>query len=165
MKGRYSMQKDYILRIIEQFVQALVSIMSSRKDGRYEEALGQIDTASRKYLNSEISFFLDLTPDQLVEYFKGNSSHIDTERGIICADLLYELALICEEKRSLNESLSLKIMSLNLYLTIIPEDVDFQVPDYEKKISEILKIINIHSLPKKIQEKILQYQKFSPTKI
>lgn len=56
-----------IIRIIEQFIQAIVAIVSARRAGNYEEAFHQIQNASQRYLNTNISLFLNKTPEQLLE--------------------------------------------------------------------------------------------------
>lgn len=41
------MQKDYIMRIVEQFVQAILAIMHRRKAGEYKEAREQVRTTAK----------------------------------------------------------------------------------------------------------------------
>lgn len=154
------MQRDYIMRMIEQFVLALASIIRSRKAGNYDQALEQIQLVSKKFLNTEMSSLLKYTPSQLLDYFKEGSSHLDTERGIVCADLLYELVLICKEQQSLDVSLRLKIMCLNLYISIIPTDKQFQIQEYIEKADRLIQEIDEQILPKDVQTNVDQYQKF-----
>lgn len=142
------MQKDYIMRMIEQFIQALASIILSRKGGNYEQALEQIQYASLKFLNSDITSFLAFTPEELVRHFDG-----DNEKSIFCAGLLYELALLCKEEKA--EADQLKMMALNLYLAAIPRDTQFQTPLYRDKVAALLK--ELPPLPKSIQH---NYQKY-----
>jgi hypothetical protein len=154
------MESDYVMRLIKQFVEALASIIHSRKAGRYEQALEQIQLASLKFLNTDISFFFQYSPDQLLEYFNQNTSCMDTENCIVCADLLYELAMISEEKGMDNESLQLRTMALNLYVSVIPRDTQFLEQAYIEKTNSLLKQINVRLLPKQMQDNIHQYQKF-----
>lgn len=154
------MESDYIMRMIKQFVEALASIIRSRKTGRYEQALEQIQLASLKFLNTDISFFFQYNPEQLLEHFNKNSSFIDTENGIVCADLIYELAMICEEKGMHNETLHLKTMSLHLYVFCIPKDTQFQDKTYIQKANSLLKHINVQSFSKKMLENVHEYQNF-----
>ena len=71
------MQNDYIMRIIEQFVQALMAIAKNRKEGNYKEATEAVKTASRHYLRTDMDLlFLTHTPDQVVDYFKDFTDYI-----------------------------------------------------------------------------------------
>lgn len=132
------MQKDYIMRMIEQFTQALVSIIQYRKAGKYEQAVEQLQQASLTFLNKDLSFFLQLSPDQIIDYFKGDSSDLDTESSIICADLLDELAAIAKEKNHPDEALNLQKASLNLYINSLLIDSQFQTPSYREKIDSLI---------------------------
>lgn len=109
------MNSDYILRIIEQFIQSLVAIATARKAGNFEQAFHRIQIAGRHYLHSDITAFLNMTPDQLLEHFKFESKYLDTDRCMICADLIYETALICDSKQCEDASVHSKILCLNLF--------------------------------------------------
>lgn len=157
------MNSDYIIRIIEQFVQAIVAIVTARKAGNYEEAFHQIQNASQRYLKTDISSFLTKTPEQLLEHFKGSSKHLDTEQSIFCADLLYETALICESKKIEDLSVRSKILCLHLYLNAIPLEKQFQTTSYKERVNELIKELETKALPEIVRESILNYQKlFDP---
>ncbi len=153
------MQKDYILRIIEQFVQAIVSIIDLRKAGKSEEALEKIMKASQNYLGEDISFFLQFTPDSIVEYFKGNSKHLDAENCIICADLIHELALICDDNKNFQEGHYLKSLCLNLYATAITADSHFQNEEYFEKTNFLLNEIKGKPISEGMKVNIQKYKK------
>lgn len=157
-------QKDYILRLIEQFAQILAAIIQSRKVGKHEQALEQLQASSQFYLNTDISIFLQYTPDQIVNHFRKDSRLLDTERSIICADLLLELGLICEDQNldaeSQAKSLHLKTMSLMLYITAIPLDKDFQNTEYLQKARSLIEELETHSLSKEMINNISRYRAF-----
>src|SRR5271166_3596111 len=104
------MNSDYIIRIIEQFIQAIVAIVKARKAGNYEEAFHQIQNASQLYLQADIITLLNKTPEQLLEHFKSGTKYFDAEQCVVCSDLLYETALICESKQCEDLSLHTKIL-------------------------------------------------------
>src|ERR1700722_9607567 len=116
------MQKDYIMRAVEHFVQLLVSIIAKRKAGKYEEALEQIQTASRFYLKTDLSLLIYCSPDQLLNHFRRYSGELDVEQCVLCADLLNELALLREAQNNSEEALRIKVLCLYLYVTAIPQD-------------------------------------------
>lgn len=129
------MQNDYIMRIIEQFIQAIIAIVQRRKSGNYKEALELIQKASRYYLKTGIDMLLAYSPEQIVDHFKDSETYFDAERCILCADLLYELALINEALQQKEAATGLKATCLHLYQIAIPKEQRFQVPEYLEKIS------------------------------
>lgn len=153
------MNSDYIIRIIEQFIQAIVAIVKARKAGNYEEAFHQIQNASQRYLQTDIIAFLNKTPEQLLEHFKSGTKYFDAEQCVFCADLLYETALICEAKQSDDLSLHTKILCLHLYLNAIPKDKQFQTQDYMDKVDGLIKDLECKVIPDSVKEVIPIYRK------
>lgn len=152
------MNSDYIIRIIEQFIQALVAIVKARKAENYEEAFHQIQNASQRYLHTDISAFLNKTPEQLLEHFKGGTKYFDAEQCIICADLLYETALICEAKQSEDLSLHSKIWCLHLYLNAILKEKQFQTKAYIDKVNDLISVLENRTMPENVKEGISIYK-------
>lgn len=122
------MNSDYIMRIIEQFVKALAAIIRARKAGQHEEAFRQIQITSQDYLKTDILSLLHCSAEECLSRFR-TGNEIDSERCVICADLLYELALIFDAKQLSADALRLKKLSLQLYQSVIPAE-----PHHLKKI-------------------------------
>lgn len=153
------MNSDYIIRMIEQFIQAIVAIVKARKAGNYEEAFHQIQNASQRYLQADIITLLNKTPEQLLEYFKSGTKYFDAEQCVVCADLLYETALICESKQCEDLSLHAKILCLHLYLNAIPKEKQFQTQAYMEKVSDLIKDLEGKTIPETVREGIHVYRK------
>ena len=154
------MNNDYIIRIIQQFIQAIAAITTARKAGNYEEAFHQIQNASQRYLQTDIIALLNKTPNELLAHFKVENKYLDAEQCIICADLIYETALICEFKQSEDVSAHSKMMCLHLYLNTIPKERQFQTQHYMERVSDLIRDIENRTIPKSIKESILVFQEF-----
>lgn len=152
------MNSDYIIRIIEQFIQAIVAIVTARKAGNYEQAFRQIQNASQRYLKTDIKTLLNKTPDQLLEHFKVGSKYLDTEQCVICADLIYEIALICDSKQSEDVSIHSKMLCLNLYLNAVPKEKQFQTQAYIERVKDLIKDLEDKTLSKSMEASILAFQ-------
>ena len=85
------MQNDYIMRIVERFVQALVAIMCRRKVEDYKEARQLVRTAARYLLKMDIDLLLLHNPDQILDHFTDCSNCLETEKCVLGADLFHEL--------------------------------------------------------------------------
>jgi len=153
------MNSDYIIRIIEQFIQAIVAIVKARKAGNYEEAFHQIQNASQRYLQTDVIALLNKTPEQLIEHFKNGTKYFDAEQCVFCADLLYQTALICEAKQCEDLSLHAKILCLHLYLNAIPTDKQFQTQDYMDRVDGLIKDLECKVVPDSVKEVIPIYRK------
>jgi|GEM_PF-4318947 len=88
------MQSDYIMRIVEQFVQAILAIRKNRIAGKKEEAREQIKMAARYFLRVDLDYFLLYDLDFQLSHFKDSQGGLDREKCRLFAELLNELALI-----------------------------------------------------------------------
>ena len=118
------MQHDNLMRKIEQFIQAMIAVVLRRKEGKHKEAVELIQTACRFYLNIELSTLLTFTPEQMADHFR------NTQKCVMCADLLYELALVSEGQNQREAARQLKNSCLYLYRTAIPLE-----PRHEEKLA------------------------------
>ncbi len=132
------MQNDYIMRMIEQFTQAILAIMQRREAGEHQAAMEQIQAASRLFLREDLETLLLYSPEKIADKFRDSAGHIDSEQCTMCADLLYELALISEAQQNKEASIYLKTRCLYLYRIAIPSDKENACGDYEK-ISQLSK--------------------------
>lgn len=139
------MQSDYIMRIIEQFVQSIVAIVQRRKAGDYKEAYEQIQKASRYYLRTDIELLLLYSPDQIIDLFKDSTNYLDAPRCILCADLLQELALINEALNLNVEAIRIKSTCLSLYKSAVLENKDCQTSENFEKISILERELNCNN--------------------
>jgi hypothetical protein len=154
------MQKDYIMRIVEQFVQAILSIMRRRKNGEYKEARELVKNTSRYLLRMDIDILLLMHPDQILDHFKDYSQNIDTERCVLCADLLYELALIDEAEKREEIASRLKLLCLYLYAEGIPKEKQFQLPQYFERMTKLKEEFKDQQFSPTISNSLLSYQEF-----
>lgn len=139
------MQSDYILRIIEQFIQAIVAIVQRRKAGNYKEAYELIQKTSRYYLKTDIELLLHYSPDQIINLFRDSTNHLDAPLCICCADLLQELALINEAMKQDKEASRIKSTCLCLYKTAVLENKDCQTSENFEKISILERELNCNN--------------------
>jgi hypothetical protein len=128
---------DYLMKMIAQFIRALSEIIRYRKEKNYEEALVHIKATSLRCLGTDIENLLKYSPDEIVNYFKG-----DAEKNIMAAELIHELAHICDANEVHAESTHLKKLSLSLYMEAIPNDKQFQTEEYKKKATDLIHLLN-----------------------
>lgn len=154
------MQKDYIMRIIEQFVQAILSIMRRRKAEDYKEARELVRTTGRYLLRMDIDLLLLYDPDQILDHFKDFANRLETEKCVLSADLFHELALIEEAEKQPAAALRLKVLCLHLYTTGLPKEQQFQNPQYVEKVAALIEELKDQPLSEKAQLSLRSYEEF-----
>jgi len=154
------MQQDYIMRMIEQFVQALIASMHRRKAGEYKEAREQVQNATRYLLRTDIHLLLLYTDEYILDHFKDLTNCFETEKCVLGANLFHELALIEEAERQDATALRLKTLCLYLYTIGLPKEQQFQKTHYFEKVAALIKELKNQSLSEKALVSLHSYEKF-----
>lgn len=100
-----------------------------------------------------------LDPDQLESKFSDRRG-IDSERAIFCADLLYEMAVISDDKAFPKACHRLKMLSLNLYVAAIPQDDQFQTCEKLGRVAGLIEELNESHCSGQMVKNIEIYQKY-----
>jgi hypothetical protein len=110
-------QKDYIMRIIEQLGKILAKVLINKNEGETEEALSTIDTAFKNILGLDSQLF-DTLSDAFIAEVLGISKDKSTAsmKCIVAARLLKEKADILKQMANSNQAaLSYYQKALRLY--------------------------------------------------
>lgn len=154
------MKKDYIMRIVEQFVQALLAIMHRRKSGEYKEAREQVRTTARYLLRTDIDLLLLYDNEHIIDHFKDFAHRLETEKCVLGADLFHELALIEEAEQQTAAAVRLKTLCLYLYTISLPKEQQFQEPQYFEKVAALMEELKAQPLSEKIKLSVRAYEGF-----
>jgi len=147
------MQQDYILRIIEQFVQALVAVIRARKAGDYEQALEKIDAVSRRFLQLDLAALLRYGPQDLAEKFE---REFDGQQAFICAEILHELSVILRAQQLEEGACRVESLCLPLYLMGFLREKTLRTESYRERIDGLLVRLGEHA-PEFLRKNIRLY--------
>lgn len=152
------MQQDYILRIIEQLVQAIGAIMRRRKAGEYKEARHQVHTAMRLLLRIDLNLLLLYDDDYILDHFKDLTKQFETEKCVLGADLFYELALIEVAEKQPEKALRLKELCLHLYAIGLSKEAKLD-ESMQLKISTLISDLSNKPLSAKGRSSLIMCEK------
>lgn len=125
-------QNDYVMRIIQQFVQALVSIAKLRREKKYEQAEEKLALASRFYLKLDSELLFMGSEKWLLDHFTGFDGSLEAERCLMAADLLYEETRILQAKKSPDHQMEMRCLAL--YEAALPLCKELQT---EERLSHV----------------------------
>ena len=150
-------QKDYLMRMIEQFAMILMNIVLHKHMKRYDQARQEINNAYRHLLNSEPDQIKKRSADKISEMLK-YGGRAAAEKLLVAAELLREEAEIDESENGFNDDIfHLLCKSFFLYIEAIQYNDDYIKKEYLEKIDTIIKKITQYELPDKIKFKLYQY--------
>ena len=89
------MQRDYIMRLIEQIAALMASIIAKERAGKYPEAKAEIDEKARRTIGLSLDQVRKLSPEA-VSQLLASSGGLRYGRAVILAELLMHDAKVSE---------------------------------------------------------------------
>lgn len=151
-------QKDYIMRMIQQLASATSKILKQKEAHQYPEALETINRTFQELFGMNSALFDRLSTDSIIELLKIKNSEV-MQRCFWIADLIKEEAEIYESQKDIQMSKHKYLKSLELYLKGITYGDASSVSDYFARIKEIINKFEQHELPNKTKCNLLRYYK------
>jgi hypothetical protein len=148
-------EKDYIMRMIQQFARFLAAALFKIESGRVEEARLDIKSSCKDYLGLPFNFLLGIPDQELLKIFT-LGGQLDVDRCYVGAQLLF-----CEAKARgtdrPGDSHGCYCRSLNLLLSCVRQLDDALRTKAVSTVSEILQELPDKDFPTEIFEKLLLF--------
>src|SRR5471032_1532484 len=94
------MQKDYIMRLIEQMVAVLAAIIIKAETGHYQEAREDFDKVCRETVGLDLARVKTLAPDA-VSSLLASAGSLSHTRSVMLAEILLSEAQIIKQQEYL----------------------------------------------------------------
>lgn len=161
MEGRAVVQRDYILRLIEQFGQFWAALVRLRQDGHQREALALIDQGLRQFLGLDAGAIDALSADELIGLVGlGYSPRLG--RGWLI-DRLTVLGLLLREEGEARDALGDRergddraLKALQACLAALADGMD-AAPKAAESIEPLLARLAGHDLPPAIIDQLWRH--------
>jgi hypothetical protein len=86
-------QRDYILRLIEDFARFMAAMSGLKREGKLDDAMTLIDEAYRDLFKVEARSIKSLKPDELIQFLQAEKG-MNNEALKMIGELLYEEGMI-----------------------------------------------------------------------
>jgi hypothetical protein len=150
-------QRDYILRIAQEFGSVLAQVLYNRQIKDYTAAHQLIDEQSKQILGMGIGFMRSVPEETLLSMLT-SFDMLDTEKCWLLAILLKAEGDIYEDQGNASESYYSYIRSLNLFLEVMLLGTNSSDRSVVPEIDELLSRLNDYDLP--IRTKLLLFRYF-----
>jgi hypothetical protein len=148
--------EDYLMRIINQALAALLKVAGLKKSGRNQEALQVIDQAFEQLLGLPASLVRAMDECSILTMHT-TQGEMDVERLAIIADLSREEGDILNNLNRPAESFSASSRALRFYLEVASAGVDRISPETIAKIEDIYRKLRNQGFPPEIQSALLDF--------
>jgi hypothetical protein len=150
-------QRDYILRIAQEFGRALAQVLYNREIQDYAAAHSLIDEQSKQIFGMGIGFMRSVPEETLLSMLTSFDT-LDTEKCWLLAILLKAEGDIYEDQGNASESYYSYIRSLNLILEVLLLDPASSGRRIVPEIEDLLSRLSDYDLP--IRTRLLLFRYF-----
>jgi hypothetical protein len=149
-------QRDYILRIAEEFGRALAQVLYNRQIKDFAAAHKLIDEQSKQAFGMGIGFMRSVPEETLLSMLTSFDS-LDTEKCWLLALLLKGEGDIYQDQGNTSESYYSYIRSLNLILEVLLLDTTSGGKDVVPELEGLLYSLSDFELPIKTKLRLFRY--------
>lgn len=150
------MNKDYIMRLIEQIFDFIAAISGLKRLGKFLEARQMIQKICKSKFGINEEMIKGLMYKDLMGILSGGSE-IDTEKCAVFAKLLKEEAIILKEQNEGDKGFNHFTKSLNIFIELDLDGGDVKEIDFDKEIEDILNHIKEYEYTNETKELLFQY--------
>jgi hypothetical protein len=145
-------RRDYIIRMVAEFAQALARIRERRDKREYAEAGEALDEAFLELVGTGAESVSQLTEIQLLaELPLDEPTHVLREKSLMLVALLDEAGQLYVAQEREVESRTCRLKALDLLLTLQLRDADFELPDFVPRIDMLRTQLSDSQLPLRTQ--------------
>ena len=150
-------QRDYILRMMEQFTKVLAKVLFNKQTKNYEAAHDEIRKSYRTIFGIDEVIIYASSAEEIVELLKLRGKN-DPKVYIILAELLREEADLFRESGLAKEEYAIVCQkALSLYFEAILDNPMFQTKEYFEKINFILDELKNYHINFQVLFKTMKY--------
>src|SRR4051812_13651901 len=141
-------RRDYILRMIEEFVRALAKINEQKRQGNWREAEESLEDQARRLTDTDLATITTLTDTELLaRLLQTGDFQAQTEKTFMLARVLIEAAEMAEAKSRESISRALRLKALHLLLHASLRGEVFEWPEFVPNIDLLLQRFSRAELP------------------
>ncbi len=149
-------ERDYIMRMIQMLVQALLRILSYKQKKDYPKALTEIQNASKTLIGVELDVIRRLSDVQIIDLLT-LVKNFGSPKCYLAGMLLKEEADIFELQGKTSESIDARTKSLSLLTEAAIERGAAENPDHATAIGAVSDRLNHDDLPGHIHKKLFHF--------
>ena len=151
-------RRDYILRMIEEFMQALSRLRALKQGQRWAEATDELDAEFKKLIGDDAAAVARLSEtDLLARLMQEGPTHLLREKTLMLTRLLTEAgdAAIAEDRAEEGHQCYLK--ALHLLLDVLARDEVFECPEFVPKVEMLVAALQSTPLPVRTRAMLMQH--------
>ncbi len=151
-------RRDYILRMIEEFIQVLSRINSLKRGQLWREASGAVDEEFQRLVRGGAARVAQLSQTELLaQLIQGEPTQVVREKSLMLTALLKEAGEAAAAQGRLDESRSFYLKGLDLLLDTLARYEIVECPDFVPRAQTFVSALQDNALPIQTQARLMRY--------
>ena len=151
-------RRDYILRMIEEFIQALARINALKQGQHWREAAGGVDEEFQRLIGMGSQAVARLTETELLaRLICGEPTQAGREKTLILTALFREAGDVAATQGRVEESRACYLKGLHLLLETLTHEEVFAVPEFVPRVEMFAAALHDSPLPLETQALLMQH--------
>ncbi|HEX5219856.1 MAG TPA: DUF6483 family protein [Verrucomicrobiae bacterium] len=151
-------RRDYILRMIEEFLQALSRMRALKQGQRWAEAGDELDAEFKKLIGDGPQSVARLSEtDLLARLMQDGPTHLVRDKTFMLTTLLTEAGDVAAAEGREAESQECHLKALHLLLDVLSRDEVFECPEFVPKVEMLVTALRSAPLPLRTQAMLMQH--------
>jgi hypothetical protein len=155
-------RRDYILRMIEEFIQALARINTLKKDQRGQQAAGAVDDEFQRLIGTGAQAVARLTETELLaRLIRGEPTQAVRDKTLMLTALLKEAGDVAATQGRAEESRSCYLKGLHLLLETLAQEEVSTFPAFVPRVELFSAALRGSPLPLETQALLMRHYESS----
>jgi hypothetical protein len=151
-------RRDYILRMIEQFMQALARLQSLKKAQNWQEGARLLEEEFQKLIGADIQNLIRLSETELLaRTIQGEPTLAVRDKTLMLARLLKEAGEVAAAQERSEESRSCYLKGVHLLLDVLARDEISETPDFVPQVEFFVMALEDAPLPFSTQGSLMRH--------
>jgi Family of unknown function (DUF6483) len=152
------LRRDYILRMVEEFIQALSRINSLKKDQRWDEASREVDAEFKKLVGEGAGAIAAVSETELFSrLMQDGPTHALRDKTLVLTSLLKEAGDVATGEGHAERGRVCYLKALSLLLGVLARGEVFECPAFVPKIEMLVAALNSTALPAPTHAMLMQH--------
>jgi hypothetical protein len=151
-------RRDYILRMIEQFMQALARLQSLKKAQNWDEGARELEEEFQELIGTDLQTLIGLSETELLaRIIQGEPTLAVRDKTLMLARLLKEAGEVAAAQERLDESRLCYLKGLHLLLDVLGRDEISEIPAFVPQVEFFVMALQEAPLPFATQGLLMQH--------
>lgn len=152
------LRRDYILRMIEEFMQVLSRINSLKQSERWQEASGSVEDEFQQLLGADAQTIVRLSETELLAKIVRNTpTQAVRDRTLMVATLLSEAGDIAIAQDRTEDGRACYVKGLDLLLNVLGSEDVFECPEFVPNVELLVSKLQDGDLPPQTLVRLMQH--------